>query len=132
MGFGGHGRSGGRPFDSMQLNGLTNKITGIRLYGGWHVDSIRFQINGEWQNKHGGNGGSKQELILKQNEHFNKVEIRTGSFIDNVKFCTNLGRSVQAGGRGGKYHEEGNNQSLLIDCKGRSGDFVDQLQFLWV
>lgn len=127
-----YGGYGGGHFDSLKLNGYINKITGIRLYGGSYVDSIRFQINGEWKSKYGGNGGGKQELILKQNEHFSKIEIRSGKYIDNLKLYTNLGRWIQVGGTGGGYHQEGDNQSVLIDCKGRSGAYIDQLQFLWL
>lgn len=126
-----YGQNGGRAFDSLHLNGFTNKITGVEIYGGRFVDSIRFQVNGKWTKKHGGSGGGKQTLILKENEDFNRVEIRSGAWIDRLVLHTTLGRSIIAGGNGGGYHQEGDGNSVLIDCKGRSGAFVDQIQFLW-
>ena len=126
-----YGRYGGRPFDSLHLNGFTNKITGVEIFGGNSVDSIRFQVNGKWMNKYGGNGGTKHTLILKENEYFNRVGIRSSLYVDKLKLHTTHDRTIEVGGDGGWYYEEGNDESILVDCKGRSGDLIDHLQFLW-
>ena len=48
---------GGNHGGSWDLNAIGQNITGVRLYGGKHVDSIEFQVNNEWTGKHGGDGG---------------------------------------------------------------------------
>eukprot|EP01084_Bolivina_argentea_P235775 396621_1 len=134
------GGSGGGKFGAMGINGINEKISGVRIYGGTYVDSIEFQVNNIWKGKHGGSGGNGPKTLILENkqpgeeyeEYFNKIEIRSGCFVDYIKFYTNKCRTIEAGGNGGKYNCIGDGvNDRLVDCKGRCGAWIDGLQFKW-
>merc|ERR1712139_168872 len=60
------------------------------------------------------------------------VKIRSGAKVDALELITNKVRSIKVGGGGGIAHSEGGASKRLVDCRGRSGEFVDELQFMWV
>eukprot|EP01084_Bolivina_argentea_P149280 260793_1 len=133
------GGSGGSKWGPLKTNGTSSTITGVRLYGGKWVDSIEFQVDHKWTGKHGGGalfgGGDGQTLILDENgEYFSDVVVRSGKIIDNVKFTTNKQKTIQTGGSGGVEHTEGGAKAKkrLIDCRGRSGWYLDAIQFMWM
>ncbi|MGM3173012.1 jacalin-like lectin [Dickeya lacustris] len=114
-----YGGNGGSPF----IHKVVYKL-GLRT--GSRVDQI--QINDE---NHGGNGGSALGAItLGNNEYINRVDLRSGSEIDYVKFTTNKGTSLGGGGNGGGAHVLENVRVLYIG--GRSGSRVDALDITYV
>ena len=106
-------------------------MTGIQIHSGGLVDSVRLQINGEWQRKAGGRGGGRHTLILRENEYINRVEIQSGGMVDRLIFHTSLGRSMRGGGDGARRHQEGGDGNILVGCVCRAGTYLDQIQFLW-
>eukprot|EP01084_Bolivina_argentea_P051358 94472_1 len=126
------GGNGGRAFSKLNTKRKEKRITGVRLVGGKFVHSIQWQVDNVWQGKHGGDGGKYSfTFLLQKDEWFSHVDVRSGLFIDYIRLSTNKSRHVDVGGNGGSPNSEGINQ-ILVDCKGRCGDFVDQLQFMWV
>ena len=113
------GGGGGSPF-AMAV------VEDIGLRTGRYVDQIR--ING---NSHGGGGGGDQgSITLDPNEYISKVEIHSGTYVDNVKFTTSGGRSIGGGGGGGGTTTlEG---IRVIAIGGRAGKYVDQLDIMYV
>lgn len=101
-------------------------IEEIGLSAGMYVDQIR--ING---NSHGGSGGDDQgSIVLADDEYICKVDIRSGVFIDNVRFTTNKGNTIGGGGDGGNPQTLNNIRVLAIG--GRAGKFVDKLDIMYV
>merc|ERR1712139_559537 len=128
-----YGGNGGSPFKSTTaFSPAGPRITGVRLHGGTMLDAIEFQVAGVWEGKHGGGGGSSKSLILDEDEYFQEVKIRSGAQVDALELITNKVRSIKVGGGGGIAHSEGGASRLLVDCRGRSGKYVDELQFMWV
>ena len=128
--------------DSYSLNadGINNKITGVRIrekaYS--YIQSIQFQVNGQWQDEcgNGGSGDNNHDLILQSNEYVNKVEISVRTInsmapIPYLRFETNLGNSVEGGYKRGDSYTQGNGNKELVDFKGRYDIFLTQVQFQW-
>lgn len=87
----------------------------------------RISISGE---SHGGRGGERSpQLILQKEEYIERIEIRSGSQIDFVKFTTNLGQSIGGGGDGGDLCLLENIR--LLGIAGRSGSTLDGLTFFF-
>ncbi len=100
-------------------------IKSIGLRSGSYVDQIT--INGV---SHGGNGGADRGVLtLEPGEYVNDILVRSGKYVDFVKFTTNRGRSIEGGGGGGSAMTI---VGQLVAIDGRSGSYVDQLNFLIV
>ncbi len=111
---------GGKGGDQFPMNA---PLKSIGLRGGKYVDQI--QING---NSYGGGGGAEVPTItLSEGEFINKVDIRSGSYIDYLKLTTNKGQTIEIGGGGGTPSSI---HGKIIALSGRSGKYVDNLQFL--
>ena len=137
----------GEPFDALNLDGITKKITGIEMISGdtFYIQAIRLQVNGKWMKHIGRVGLVSDILILKQNEWFNKLDIQHTGGINYIKIHTNLGRSVKAEGKirhiSASQHtqnsQEGDgDESVLIDIRGRCTNeqyrfYINELQFMW-
>jgi len=101
-------------------------VDNISIRTGKFVDQIK--INNV---QHGGNGGGDRgSIVLNDNEYINTVELRSGSYIDFVKFTTNEGRVMGGGGSGGGHHLLENIRVLAIG--GRTGAYVDKLDILYI
>jgi len=98
----------------------------LGLRAATRVDQIR--ING---NSYGGSGGSdKGSIILGDDEYISRVDIRSATAVDSVKFTTNKKNSVGGGGSGG-------GPTLLdgirvVAIGGRSGTMVDNLEIMYI
>eukprot|EP01084_Bolivina_argentea_P312751 541478_1 len=125
-----YGGAGGEMFPSMFNN---HKITGVVLYGGKHCSGIQFKVGDQWKQRIGDGRYEyeKQQLDLHKSEYINKVKVRSGDLIDRIEIITNKGRSISIGGFGGIEHSDGGDNKALVDCKGRVGDWIDQIQFRW-
>lgn len=111
---------GGNGGDQFPMNA---PIKSIGLRGGKYVDQI--QING---NSYGGSGGTKVPTItLSEGEFINKVDIRSGSYIDYLKLTTNKGQTIEIGGGGGNASSI---HGKIVSISGRAAKYVDNLQFL--
>lgn len=109
------GGKGGKPFPEF-------KIEEIGLATADYVD--RIYINGT---HHGGKGGvDTPRLVLKNDEFISRIEVRSGDFIDYLKFTTNKGRWISGGGNGGTLKIFDN--ITLIAISGRAGTYVDFLE----
>ncbi|NRP19986.1 hypothetical protein LPJGGPFB_03245 [Ensifer adhaerens] len=110
------GGKGGAPFQEQ-------KIKEIGLSTGSFVDAI--YINGV---RNGGQGGIETpRLVLSSDEIITSMEVRSGGYIDYLKFTTNKGRWIAGGGPGGMLKTFENIQ--LIAIGGRAGLLVDYLEF---
>ncbi|PHR30424.1 MAG: hypothetical protein COA38_10255 [Fluviicola sp.] len=110
------GGSGGNGFEMQS-------IKSIGLRSGKYVDQIT--INGV---SHGENGGADRgTLTLEDGEYVTSIVVRSGSLIDYVEFNTNFNNQIKGGGEGGNKHTVSGN---LVAIDGRSGKYVDQLNFL--
>ena len=120
-------------FEALEIWNTNTSITGIRISSkGKHANSIELQGNNTWQGKHGGDGGDVKTLKLERNEYFNKVEIKSSSCIDCIKFVTNKSRNISVGGNGDGLHSEGGGNKCFVGMRGRSYDMVYELEFLWI
>lgn len=121
------GGGGGSAF-SDDLTEAT-RITSITIRHGNFVDSIQTtwlstsgqQVTGV---RHGGGGGNPSVINLKPNEAIVRVEGRSGQFVDQLTFHTNLGNKF------GPYGGDGGSPFTLSGlCAGgfvgRSGKFLD-------
>jgi len=80
---------------------------------------------------HGRNGGhDRGSITLGSDEYINKVELRHGQYIDQVRFTTNKGNSVEGGGKGGEEAKLENIRVMAIG--GRSGRLVDNLKIMYI
>lgn len=115
-------------------------------YKGTHFDSIRGiksigleeQIEGKKKfvkrivingHGHGGTGGHGRGILTLKgddDEFIEEIIVRSGSLIDYVKFVTNEGRSIEAGGSGGS---EITITGKLLAIGGKANTMVDQLVF---
>ncbi len=113
------GGDGGGPFQARTFGTI-----GLRT--GNYVDQI--QLDGR---RFGGDGGGDRGSIsLEPDEFITRVDIRSGVYIDNVKFTTSSGRVFGGGGDGGGLQSLVNIQLLAIG--GRAGDYVDNLRFIYL
>lgn len=113
------GRTGGDAF-SMAF------VKEVGLRSDKQIDQI--QINGI---PHGRNGGTDRgSIILSGEEYINKVELRHGQYIDQLKLTTNKGNSVEGGGKGGEPASLENIRVMAIG--GRSGRLLDNLKIMYI
>jgi len=101
-------------------------IKEIGLRTGSRVDQIK--INNE---KHGGGGGvDRGSMTLNDEEYINRVDIRSATEVDFVKFTTNEDNEISGGGTGGGSHVLENIRVIAIG--GRSGSRVDKLGIMYI
>lgn len=126
-----HGGPGGGPF-SDDLTQII-RLAGFNIRSGIYVDAIQpiflrcggDQVAGEW---HGGGGGNEQNVIFADGEAIERVDGRSGSYVDQLTFKTNKKTYGPYGGNGGGPFSE----ELLTDVGGffgRSGVYLDQVGF---
>eukprot|EP01084_Bolivina_argentea_P024133 45026_1 len=109
----------------------TERITGLRLAGNSStIETLEFQVDGVWTGPFGRKNRKCKEIILTDDEYFNRIKI---SGCDYVKFITNCENSIEAGNHTEEQDSvimEGNFK--LMDCKGiYSETEVQTLRFLW-
>ncbi len=126
---GGHGGTGGSPFDDLSTNGsLLGNITSITVRHGSQVDNISVKYGNGPSVAYGGSGGQAETFNLGQDEWVTEVHGRSGEYLDQVQFFTSLGNaSAIFGGNGGTAFVEKREKSVVKAFFGRSGEYVDQL-----
>eukprot|EP01084_Bolivina_argentea_P123244 218411_1 len=121
--------------DKYELKGsLNHKIDGIRIYSGWLIDSIQLRINGIWGSKYGGDGGGKNEIILKDNEYINYILCNNSyQALSSILIKTNQNRMWFLGGNHGRKCKEQPQikNEILINIKVYYNNFMQGLQFQW-
>ena len=122
--------SGGGEFGQLPVDG---KIDGIRLWGGSLLDAIQIRYEQQWSDKRGGSGGGMSEYLLKSGEFFKYIEIwYDGGAVRKLRFITNYNNVCENGSEHGSYISlPGSNEAMILNIRGRSGDFVDSIQFLF-
>ena len=117
------GGKGGKDYYGMTP---INSGSTITIRSGQYVDSIT--IN---DTRLGGpKGEDDATLALESNEWVVRVEVRSGDYIDYIKFITNKGRTI-SGGTDNKGVQEEFNGKQLIALSGKGGQFIDSLSFLF-
>ena len=89
------------------------RITSVDMYT-WSGDSychgFKFYYQDGTAGKHykadhdENNGVTKKHYKLEADEYICKVDGHFGAWCDNVRFTTNLGREIKAGGNGGSFY----------------------------
>ncbi|KAG8700323.1 hypothetical protein FRC08_004767 [Ceratobasidium sp. 394] len=142
------GGGGGAPFNDWPYlhSSDTVHISGIRVMCGSFIDSVQVLYSRTHNHKtegfegarHGGGGGHHQLFSLETGEYIVKVKGKYGSWIDQLCFITNRGRSSRVyGGGGGRSFEceapMGPNGAHMRLCyiMGKSWKYLDGLLFVW-
>lgn len=130
------GGSNGIPF----IENVTDmkRLTKITIRSDAYIDTLQM----EWINEkgeriigveHGGHaiqGGTLKQVILKDGEFLTKITGRSGNYLDNICFHTNL--SVYSfGGTGGTPFEIDLAHSKVLCFIGRYGRFIDGFGVLY-
>jgi hypothetical protein len=134
------GGKGGTFFmDTIPSNVDINKlrVKKVLIKSGNFIDSIQLYIGDDtrnyYTNSHGGNGGVYQEWIVPEGQYITQVEVKSASLIDSLTFITNtLEKSPQFGGGGGSYKLVSLLPRHLIGLAGRSGQFLETIQFITI
>ena len=125
------GGTGGEAF----TDDITNvaRIKSITLRGGSKVDAISItyvlQDGSTVKKSHGGTGGTATTpLTLADDEYITKVTGRSGSCVDQITFYTSYGRTLSAGGTGGKeFTIDPKVNRPIIGVFGRCGSLIDAI-----
>lgn len=124
--YGGHG--GSRFADNLTE---TVKMTLLSIRHGDYIDAIQTtwstvdgrRITGE---RHGGNGGTETVISFLDGEYINRIEGRSGAYVDQLTFYTNLGNKYGPyGGNGGTPFRLTN--LCVGGFLGKSGDYLDAI-----
>ena len=109
------GGNGGGPFDIEAV-----KSVGFR--SGDRIDALL--LNGS---RYGGAGRRESTTLeFHPDEYIDRIAIRHGARIDAIEIHTNMGRSLSAGGNGGRREELTNIRVLGLG--GNSGGELDNLR----
>lgn len=135
-----YGGSGGSVFTDSNMIGTSyaSVPNSINLRSGRLLDAIDMTYQTTDKTiyqapRRGGSGGTDHRFQLNPDEKIVKITGRAGSLIDALQFTTNTGRtSPFCGGNGGTEFTEQHPGYVLWYISGRSGRFVDQIQFHWV
>lgn len=114
-------------------------IQKVVLRGGLTLDAIELTYEMGKTTKHGGNGGKEHSLELGKNEYINEVVVRHANLVQSLKFITNKGNEVVAGGRGRPILDSRGEETTvkappgmkLCGIMGRDGKLVDAIAFRW-
>lgn len=101
-------------------------VFSLGLKGGRLVDALF--LNNE--RKGGGGGGTLTDFDIQPGEFINSFSVRSGRLIDNLRFSTNFGKSISAGGLGGT--ETFFDGVRLVSIGGRSGRLLDQVTITYI
>ena len=146
------GGYGGGPFDGGDFNYLRSafslpyptiagnvQIAHVTVFSGDYIDSIQVTyapspgITGQ-PGKHGGDGGSRRDLLLQPGEYITEVSGRYGDYVDSLTIRTGGSRSqtMKWGGRGGSQSFDywAPPGSQIVGFWGRSGDYIDAIGVL--
>ena len=122
--------SGGGGGDAFQ-DDLTEvcRLIGLNIRAGEYVDALQCiwstpagsTVSGT---QHGGGGGSLNQISLDMNEYIVRVDGRSGIYIDQLTFTTNVGRKIGpfGGGGGDPFSLPNLNVGGFF---GQSGDLLD-------
>lgn len=126
-----YGGNGGNPFSDDLTQSC--RLSTVTIRSGDLVDAIEgtytspsgAQFSG---GHHGGGGGQLQSFDLAPGEYIVRVDVRSGSSVDQLKFTTNHGNVH------GPYGGDGGDPSELSDVHiggffGQSGDLLDNVGF---
>ncbi|XP_012661148.1 zymogen granule protein 16 homolog B [Otolemur garnettii] len=126
------GLGGGHYFSSSDYY---HDISGLRIgVGSPMLKRVQVQFDTYWDNQHGASGGKTQELKLWPGEHIIKVHGSFKAFLRQLIFCTNWGRCIPFGEKGGNEFsafpsEEG---QVLIGIIGQYGLLgLKSIGFIW-
>ena len=126
-----YGGSGGGGFSDNLTE--TCRLVGVNLRSGSRIDGIQAvwstpsggEITGTW---HGGAGGSPHEFRLAADEYITRIDGRSGTKTDQLKFTTNKGTVY------GPFGGSGGTAFAISEVKvggffGRSGSELDDIGF---
>ena len=86
-------------------------------------------IYGPW---HGSQGGGVHSFLLNGGEYINKVEGKSGKYVDQIKFTSSTGRTFGPfGGGGGGTFVAARPNCKLAYFSGNCGKYVDRIVFHW-
>jgi hypothetical protein len=117
------GGNGGGPHELICPEGSFVK----EFYGasGSLIDRIGVKCsNNSDLGSHGGKGGSPFSVV--SDDGFNKLQVKSGALVDNIKFFANNVEKGARGGGGGDPHEL-NCDGKIMGLKVRSGDLLDRI-----
>lgn len=131
-----YGGNGGTAFSDADTykDPTQAELKKISIRYGDYVDSITCEwITGEVRTigklHGGGGGGSEGSVELEAGERINRIVVRHGQYVDQLTFHTSNNRVFGPyGGSGGSAAEY--NCYRLVGFAGRSGDYIDQIQFI--
>ncbi|MFZ6863077.1 jacalin-like lectin [Undibacterium sp. Ji67W] len=126
------GGNGGSEFTDTHDVNSWGRITQISVRHGSRVDSIATTYaNGQFL-VHGGTGGDLTVITLNDDEFVNKIDIRSGSELDQITFHTSKGVTYGPyGGSGGDPRTVDFGNDVLQYFFGRSGARIDALGFAY-
>jgi len=137
----GKARNNGESFDDWDwLSAKFNyQIAEVKM---WHdgkfVYGIQFFYNLDGTKKTAGkhcaevNGLRTETLSLAEDEHITKVLIRAGDWVDHITLLTDQGRSLSAGGSGGKGYIAVTPQSHhFVAVGGSTSGHLDSISFYY-
>lgn len=128
------GGSGGDPFDdeSAYPKSGVAYLSRISICHGSEIDGIEFIWNDNGSvtqsGRHGGSGGTCENLYLSDTDCIKQIDIRAGSRIDGLTFILTDGTSHQYGGNGGDRYSYSLGSTCLMGAKGRAGSRIDQIE----
>ena len=102
------------------------------FYGGSGavIDRIGFKCsNGSDLGTRGGGGGAPFSVM--SDDGFNKIHVKSGSFVDNIKFFANdQEKGAYGGGGGSGPHDLNCPNGKIMGLKLRTGGLVDRIQVI--
>lgn len=126
------GGSGGSAFTDTHDVNSWGRITQISVRHGSEVDAIATTYaNGQYLS-HGGTGGSLSVITLGDDEFVTKIDLRSGSRLDQISFHTSKGVTYGPyGGSGGSPQSVDFGSNVLQYFFGRSGSRMDAIGFAY-
>ncbi len=74
-------------------------------------------------------------VIINSDDYIQTIDLRSGRYLDRIKFITKKGSTIEAGGTGGSPHtrqaEDHPDYKRLVAFQGRSGRWIDMLRPCW-
>ena len=130
-----YGGMGGNAFSDQP--DIDYRIRSIRILSGLYINSIQVIYDTPrgivTKPPHGGNGGREFVFLLNPGEYIRGISIRSGRFVDAIKFHTNFKQSIFYGGSGGSSYQDlfVPEKYQIIGFHGRSGSLLDAIGIIW-
>ncbi|XP_060639040.2 zymogen granule membrane protein 16-like [Anolis sagrei] len=135
------GGSGGKRF-SQAGNQMDGPITAFRIRTNkYYIVGLQFRYCRQWSDFVGGTDGETEEIFLYDDEAIIQITGRYNSYLQNLVFITNQGRSFVFGAYNGySYHGYYGftfnavplyRHAVLRYISGRAASYIDALSFHW-